>query len=407
MLSRTLLILLLLLLPTQFGFHYWPQFSLVYGIRVDYLSPTLYLVDVLLIVYLLTQVRVILAIFSSFRSRIFLLFIILIAVTNISISVSPLVSLHSWIRNLAYLLLFLALFKEKNLKKIAVTPLIISTVVIIGLQFSQLLVNRSLGGLFYFLGERPLTVSTIGVASLDCSLFFNSCSILRPYSTFSHPNSLAGYLLVLLLIFKFLKISRLLSFLVAIGIVLTFSKVAGFTLLLLILPSLSFTDFVTALMLSLIPLSSVLVNIPYSISNSFVSRAYQGVAYLPLVGSHFFTGVGLMAYVPALSSYLPPGLLTLNNLQPVHSLPLLIFSELGFLSILMLLYTVFIFFKPHLLMLLRHKYFHLLLVIVALTGSVDHYWWTLTQNKLILVVALVLFITDARKHNYHTHRRRI
>ena len=41
--------LLLLLLPTQLGKHFWPTFSYVLGTRVDYLSPTLYLTDIIIL----------------------------------------------------------------------------------------------------------------------------------------------------------------------------------------------------------------------------------------------------------------------------------------------------------------------------------------------------------------------
>src|SRR5687767_12118252 len=37
----------LLFLPTQLGIHFWPDFSSIFGIRVDYLSPTIYLTDLL------------------------------------------------------------------------------------------------------------------------------------------------------------------------------------------------------------------------------------------------------------------------------------------------------------------------------------------------------------------------
>src|SRR5258708_7366824 len=44
-----LLCLFFLLLPTQLGKHFWPDFSIVSGIRIDYLSPTVYITDVFLI----------------------------------------------------------------------------------------------------------------------------------------------------------------------------------------------------------------------------------------------------------------------------------------------------------------------------------------------------------------------
>src|SRR3989344_9415701 len=41
--------LLILFLPTQLGRHFWPNFSFVSGIRIDYLSPTLYATDIFIL----------------------------------------------------------------------------------------------------------------------------------------------------------------------------------------------------------------------------------------------------------------------------------------------------------------------------------------------------------------------
>src|SRR5215469_9265549 len=47
-----LLSLFFLLLPTQLGKHSWPDFSYVSGIRIDYLSPIIYVTDVILVLLL-------------------------------------------------------------------------------------------------------------------------------------------------------------------------------------------------------------------------------------------------------------------------------------------------------------------------------------------------------------------
>src|SRR5258706_15195361 len=44
-----LLSLLILFIPTELGKHFWPDFSIVTGIRVDYLSPTFYFTDILVV----------------------------------------------------------------------------------------------------------------------------------------------------------------------------------------------------------------------------------------------------------------------------------------------------------------------------------------------------------------------
>src|SRR3972149_7133823 len=47
-LHRYFFYLLLVLLPTQLGYHWWPSWALVLGRRIDYLSPTLYVTDILI-----------------------------------------------------------------------------------------------------------------------------------------------------------------------------------------------------------------------------------------------------------------------------------------------------------------------------------------------------------------------
>jgi hypothetical protein len=51
-LSNILAGLIIFFSATQLGYHFWPLSSLVYGIRIDYLSPTLYFLDCLIIMFL-------------------------------------------------------------------------------------------------------------------------------------------------------------------------------------------------------------------------------------------------------------------------------------------------------------------------------------------------------------------
>ena len=47
--EKLLLFLTILFLPTQLGKHFWPQFSFVYSLPIDYLSPIFYFWDLLVI----------------------------------------------------------------------------------------------------------------------------------------------------------------------------------------------------------------------------------------------------------------------------------------------------------------------------------------------------------------------
>ncbi len=46
--------LLLVFLPTQLGYHVWPDWALVLGRRIDYISPTLYATDILIVLLLVS-----------------------------------------------------------------------------------------------------------------------------------------------------------------------------------------------------------------------------------------------------------------------------------------------------------------------------------------------------------------
>src|SRR3989344_2827290 len=51
-LHQTLFFTLLCLLPTQLVIHFWPEWASVLGRRIDYLSPTVFLTDVVIFLIL-------------------------------------------------------------------------------------------------------------------------------------------------------------------------------------------------------------------------------------------------------------------------------------------------------------------------------------------------------------------
>src|ERR1700690_3602089 len=112
-LNRTLIhrfffFLLILLLPTQLGYHFWPNWVLVLGRRVDYLSPTLYGTDILLVATIISwifsslqqkkiEIRTFTAPFSKKTLRILSLAGVLLVV-NILFSRSPINSVVAWVK---------------------------------------------------------------------------------------------------------------------------------------------------------------------------------------------------------------------------------------------------------------------------------------------------------------------
>ncbi len=374
MYSNALLQLIVFFLPTQLGLHFWPDFSRAAGIKVDYLSPTIYFIDLLIILYIIPNLR---NIFQWFKKNLFAIAVFTIFITlNSFLGHSPLNSFFWWARNLLYLIFFLTLrFRKATWSQIRV-PLLTSTLLVVFLEIYQLLHQGSVGGLFYWLGERTHSFSTPGLGRLS----WFGLDLIRPQSTFSHPNSLAGYLLVvyyLLFINKSVLWSKIMVFS---GLVLALSKAALLAFLLVFIFRISSGLLITVFL----SLSLAQVFLPGLVA-SYQTIADRILLLAPakkIIFSAPVLGVGLGNFIPALSNLLPGSFLLPAKLQPVHNLFILALSETGLIGI----YLASRFFKKNLTKIIQPRFLGLL-ALIAITGAFDHYWWTLPQNKLILLLA--------------------
>lgn len=187
-LTKYLPLLIIFFSATQLGIHFWPASSLVYGIRVDYLAPTLYLLDILIVAYLLVSNS--LSLISKSLSPLFPLLLI-----NLLFSQNPLSTL-SW--SLHFLLYFFFIYSLRpsyiRYSIGYILPLTLLFQVI--LATIQVALGHSVGGWLYYLGERTVSVGAPVVATGT----FLGQTMLRAYGTFSHPNILAGYLVISYLI---------------------------------------------------------------------------------------------------------------------------------------------------------------------------------------------------------------
>ena len=205
-LEKILFFLILLFLPTQFGKHFWPDFSYVSGIRIDYLSPTLYLTDVLIsaLLILLFIKNLKNGLLNKARKhRTFLIHAFLITIFlifNILNSENKLAGIYGIIK-IAEFTLFSAV-TYIMLKKIKIQNLLPFFYIS---NCSIYYFNRSIykAGVFgrriVFLRRKNILGSDSGIANLS----IDGNLILRPYGTFSHPNVLAGFLLIFLTIILF------------------------------------------------------------------------------------------------------------------------------------------------------------------------------------------------------------
>jgi O-antigen ligase len=395
------LFLFLLLIPTQLGKHFWPDWSYVLGIRIDYLSPTLYLLDIIWILLIIFNFKF----FKFDKNKIFNfknLIVVGFVAVNVLVSVSPWVAIYKWLRIIQILITFIYIRNNKelvwkNLKKIIPIWIIFESL----LAIAQMSKDGSLNGIFYWFGERNFSFNTIGIAQM--SVMGNG--LIRAYGTFSHPNSLAGFLLVSLLLWFWLKekinkvwwwmvlwfglVGILVSgsrtiWVLTLGIILglIFGKIKNKTNAIgLILVFLGVIVFVLRLINSEYPLSNFLGGWD---ANGIAKRWQLNVAGLRMIKESPWFGVGLGNFLVKLPEFQKNS--GIYWLQPAHNILILALSQIGILG----LSVGFIFFNYFFSKVKIDFIFKIILGVVVVSGMVDHYWLTLPQNVWLLTIVLGL-----------------
>lgn len=368
--------LLILLLPSQLGRHWWPEWSLVNGIRIDYLSPTLYATDLLLIAMF------ILMIWERRREKkaksgkkekktekaagILILGIIWILKAE-----RPALALYWLARYLEIPLMAGIVSKIQNTKYRIQNFLTIGVVFLVALAIAQIFLGRT-SGLFWLLGERNFNISTAGIATIA----IQGKEILRPYATFGHPNALAGYLAVAGMIVGLSTgggIIRKISFL---GVLLTASRAA-------IIAMLGTWGFMGIQGIKGIERAGGWI--------LFAPRAAEERLILNKAGWEIFRdnwlwGIGPGQFLVHLPDYMPTGE---RNLQPAHNIFLLLFTEFGMIGGGIIVISIIKVIKivrrnP------ENKYWVEILAIIGITALFDHYWVTSQQNRLLLGLVIGL-----------------
>lgn len=389
---------LLFLLPTQLGKFFFIQESYIFGIRIDYLAPVLYLTDiivfVLIILYVLLQIHkkrpnITIAVAKHLNVKLGLLFLSILF--NIFYSLSPIVAIYKYVKLIELGFVFY-IFKKSNIheKKILIIFLL-STFIQLAITISQIQSQGSMQGIFYFLGERSFQIATPGIAKIA----INGIELLRGYGTFSHPNSLSGFYLLIygfvLWHAPFAKHTLLRFFLLtalSLIIFLSFSKITilGF-LILTIYHSIKAKNscFVCKIAKIFIPLVLTLIFISgVGDPDSLYKRLWLIDSSVQIIKQHPIFGVGLGNYLLAQSKIPIP--YPYFFLQPVHNIFLLMLSELG------IILSTFIF--TALIKIIKINWgssvFKVLILIIVFTGLFDHYWLTLQQNTLLIPVVFGL-----------------
>jgi O-antigen ligase len=454
--ERLTFYLLIFLLPTQFGKHFWPPFSSVNGIRIDYLSPTLFTTDILIIVLFIFWLKrrinfnnprpkkqqVFSFIIYTLRKHPLWLTVFVYLLINTFLSYSLPLTSYGLIKiiELTFFGLYIArsVTTKKELSKItAIITLAISLQSL--LAIAQYIRQSSINGPLYYLGERKFTASTPGIANVS----INGELLLRPYGTFPHPNVLAGFLLCSLILTYMvikpknkpestLKASAIL--LGSIALVLSLSRVAIslWTILIIIesfkrvkkhfghgskekhSPRSYGSQFLNqkpsilkavAIVFYLIILFSTALTTPV-VSRLLETNLAEKAATqrqelikdsLSIILARPLTGVGLYNFIPALNTIQESNSQT-TNFQPVHNIFLLIASETGLIGLT--LFSIIIF-KTYKRLLNKtnpqQKTMLIILTTIFILGIFDHYWLTLQQTQLLFALILAISLTHASR----------
>lgn len=398
-LQKSLFSLIVLLLPTQLVFHFWPDWSIVQGFRVDYFSPSIYLVDIFVILYLVTSL-----IKGSkkwnFTGKAFI-FVVFLVFVNFVFSSLFANSFFQILRLIVYsLFAFLITRLYIDYYCDFLKPLMVSMTFFCLLGVFQFFLQNNVGGLLYFFGERSISVTSLGAPLVE---FFGK-DYLRVQSTFSHPNSFAGFIVISLVLLwstttpnKDRGLKLLFSSLALSALFFSFSKAAFLALIFLIflaflyrLSKRYFRYFLVTLPGAFLVLSILFLSASVNLikregvyTDSVSQRIVLAEVSHKIIFNNFLFGVGSNNFIFELSKN-PPTINSIMFLQPVHNIFLLILSEWGIVGLVFFLMSVY---KPVL-----NKVTPLGIKVSLLTilflGLFDHYFLTLNQNLFLFIILM-------------------
>lgn len=395
------LFVLLFVLPFQLGRHFWPDASYLLGLRVSYLSPAIYLIDLAVIVFgllslLTTPLRV-----KKIAPVCFLPLLITIVFMAINwySAQSKVIFEYATTRNIVLLVFFALVYRyPREIKKTVFLVLPLHVLLQLIVSIMQVASNSSVGGIFYWLGERSFDITTPAIARSEIfgHLF------LRAYGTFSHPNSLAGFVGVIYFLIlskaRLTWLDKTTLVLSILTIILTASHSAILILLFLTIDFLfrrtNLSKSLTWLSLAFFGLVTLLSSFALSNPNSdsILLRWRLIVLSGKIITTHPFFGTGIGNFLPALVGLLPQS--GFYWLQPVHNIYLLALSEIGLVGFIGITFIL----GRQLLKARKKKDWFTNpywgpLGFILLTGLFDHYWLTLVQNQYLFALILGLFFS--------------
>ncbi len=431
----------LALIPTQLGRHFWLVESRVLGMKIDYLSIILYLTDILWIGWIIKNHPLTPLESGGMRNLIQnhplapsltkegdktktlrdkwlrVVLALMIVVGNIVVAQAKWVAVYRWLRVGQWLFTFYLVSKnkkdiEEKLLKVIPWWIIIESF----LALAQVVKGGSLQGIWWWFGERRFLLGNLGIAEMRVG---NEAWV-RAYGTFSHPNSLAGFLLLAWIYMKNtnkkqdtrnekqetrnkkqntrnknlkIKIWKwVVNWSALLGIVLAGSRTVWvLSILILIQETRNEKQELKGVVEKVLIGIGLVTMVLGIVGNEYELKSFLGgwdkdswskrVSLVVSAKNMFidspFLGIGNGNFVSVLPMYQEKNIFWL---QPVHNIFLLILSEIGIFGVVLLCKM---FGK------IRKKNWQILGIIIV-TGMLDHYWVTLPQNFWLAAIILGL-----------------
>ena len=409
-LSFSLLIFLMLSIPFNITYQLPFSFekSLVDGISVNYLIPTLSILDfglgIFFVMVITKKSQILKEVFLKYRYSLSI-FVLFLLIQNVILH-NPLVILNS-LRFLLYILTFLILLHLWKTEKKKVNYKFTSIILLLSVLFQGIV------GLLQFFKGSSLGLNCLGESKMAAGLVGSSFVglgeevFLRASGTFPHPNILAGFFLLVMLFAVFLTkklqknqkfITYLTIFLSSIFVIFTFSRIVIFLFVLIFL-----VLFISKLLLKKKHLSFSLPLIFERFLNVFSKEDYSWVdrinltkASFTVIKQNWLLGTGLGNYVKHMEDFWPTTTRSLPLLQPVHNIFLLLFSELGIFGILSYLVLLIDIFRKNYKKATLFSF--LILFSLFIIGMFDHYLVSLPQGQVMFFFLIFLAIVESEEN---------
>jgi hypothetical protein len=410
LLSKKFFYILILLLPLNLGKHFVFISSYVWGILSDYLMPTIYIQDILVLSILFLwffekgfpSKETILCFLNRKSPQAIILFVCSLVFSLLLFRRFP-SSLEIFLRIFIYSLLSFYISYEVVLEKdfkIILKLLSFGLILLSIVSILQFIKQGAVFNNYLFFGEQPYSSATWGVAKESVL----GVTRVPAYGFFRHPNILGGFLsIVLIWVYAGLEIMKkekgvlITSFCLGlVSLLLTFSYVAWAGFLTGLLSYLFIRYYkkinyeekkkrILVIFLGMIFLVNIITPLFINFrSDSLNRRGSLLITSIKVIQKYPLFGVGPGNFVSFVEDF--------RFMQPVHNIFFLIFSEYGVFSLLLFICVLTLAVKKS----LNLNYLFLFLITILqiiFEGSLDHYFWTIHQTLLLLWIVLGLVFT--------------